>query len=82
MADFPGINRDIDESSYGFGDTYIRPLWLGWNLGQADIGALSDLHIPEGKYDAGDADNVDSACGPTSLWPVRHTVLMSRRELL
>lgn len=58
LANFPQVNQDIDESIYGIGDTYVRPLWLGWNLGQADVGASYGLYIPIGKYDAGAADNV------------------------
>jgi hypothetical protein len=54
----PGLGKKIDESSYGFGDTYVRPLWLSWNFGQADVGCSYGLYIPIGKYDAGDADNV------------------------
>ncbi len=54
----PQIGTKFDESSYGFGDTYVRPLWLSWNFGQADIGCSYGIYIPIGKYDAGDADNV------------------------
>lgn len=58
LANFPAIGTDIDESSWGMGDTYIRPIWLGWDRGQVDLGAAYGLHIPIGKYDAGAADNV------------------------
>jgi hypothetical protein len=52
------ISADIDESGFGIGDTYVRPLWLGWNLGQFDISSGYGLYIPIGKYDAGEADNI------------------------
>lgn len=58
FENLPDINKKIDESSYGLGDTYIRPLWLGWNFGKMDVGASYGLYIPIGKYDAGAADNV------------------------
>ena len=58
FANFPQIGKKFDESSYGFGDTYARPLWLSWNFGKADVGASYSLYIPIGKYDAGAADNV------------------------
>ncbi len=54
----PGFGLDIDESSWGLGDTYIRPLWLGWNLDRFDVGTSYGIYVPSGKYDAGDADNV------------------------
>ncbi len=58
LARFPNIGNTFDESSYGFGDTYTRPLWLSWNFGQVDVGASYGLYIPIGKYDAGASDNV------------------------
>jgi hypothetical protein len=54
----PGFGLEVDESSWGLGDTYIRPLWLGWNFGRFDVGASYGIYVPIGKYDAGDADNV------------------------
>jgi hypothetical protein len=57
-ATLPGFGLEIDESSWGLGDTYIRPLWLGWNLGRFDIGAAYSVYAPTGKWDADDADNV------------------------
>jgi len=54
----PGLGTEIDESGFGIGDTYVRPLWLGWNFGQADVGAAYGIYIPIGKYDAGAPDNV------------------------
>jgi hypothetical protein len=58
LANIPQIGTKIDESSYGLADTYVRPLWLGWNFDRADVGASYGLYIPIGKYDAGEADNV------------------------
>jgi len=54
----PGFGLDVDESSWGLGDTYIRPLWLGWTFGRFDVGAAYGLYLPTGRYDAGEADNV------------------------
>lgn len=54
----PGFGLEVDESSWGLGDTYIRPLWLGWTFGRFDVGAAYGLYLPTGKYDAGEADNV------------------------
>jgi len=57
-ATIPGFGFEVDESSFGMGDTYIRPLWLGWNLGQIDVAAGYGIYVPTGKYDGGDDDNV------------------------
>lgn len=58
LQGLPGVGKEIDESGFGIGDTYVRPLWLGWNLGKFDISSGYGVYIPVGKYDAGDADNV------------------------
>jgi hypothetical protein len=54
----PDFGLEVDESSFGLGDTYIRPLWLSWNLGRFDVGTAYSLYLPTGKYDDGEADNV------------------------
>jgi hypothetical protein len=54
----PGFGLEVDESGFGLGDTYVRPLWLGWSLDRFDIGAAYSLYLPTGKYDDGEADNV------------------------
>lgn len=58
LQNTPEIGTKVDESGFGLGDTYVRPLWLGWKFGQADVGVAYGLYIPIGKYDAGAADNV------------------------
>lgn len=57
-ATLPEYGLEVDESSWGLGDTYIRPFWLGWGLDRFDVGTSYGIYIPIGKYDAGDADNV------------------------
>jgi hypothetical protein len=54
----PGFGLEVDDSSWGLGDTYIRPLWLGWTFDRFEVGASYGLYLPTGKYDAGEADNV------------------------
>ena len=54
----PSYGLKVDESSWGLGDTYIRPLWLGWTFDRFEVGASYGLYLPTGKYDAGDANNV------------------------
>lgn len=41
----------------GFGDTYIQPINLGWNLPRADVLAGFGLFIPTGRFAANGSDN-------------------------
>jgi hypothetical protein len=52
------FGRATDEDQFGLGDLYLRPIWLGWHLGQWDVAAGYGLYVPIGKYDADDVDNI------------------------
>ncbi len=54
----PEFALNIDESGFGLGDPYVRPVWLGWNFGQVDLAAAYSVYVPIGKYDVGAADNI------------------------
>jgi hypothetical protein len=54
----PEFGLDIDESGFGLGDAYVRPVWLGWNFGQVDLAAAYSVYVPIGKFEDGEADNV------------------------
>lgn len=54
----PEFALHIDEGGFGLGDTYVRPLWLGWDLGRADLTASYGFYAPTGKYEDGAADNI------------------------
>ena len=54
----PNFPLEIDESGFGLGDTYVRPVWLGWNFGQVDLAAAYSIYVPTGKFEDGEADNV------------------------
>jgi len=58
VATNPEFALDIDESSFGLGDPYVRPVWLGWNFGQVDLAAVYGVYVPIGKFEDGEADNV------------------------
>jgi hypothetical protein len=47
----------IDESSWGIGDIYIQPIWLGWNTKHFGTAISYGIYAPTGKYDDGDVDN-------------------------
>jgi hypothetical protein len=46
------------EPSWGFNDTYVVPLHLGWHTPRADFVAGYGFFAPTGKYQAGASDNV------------------------
>lgn len=58
MATNPEFGLKIDDSSFGLGDAYVRPLWLKWDFGQTEVSAAYGVHVPIGKFDVGAADNV------------------------
>jgi len=65
MAAFPVVNLAIDfprldfePQSYGYGDTYVQPLNLGWHLKRADILAGYAFDAPTGRYETGANDNL------------------------
>jgi len=54
-ADFPTLN--VTQSSYGFGDMYLKPLELGWHTTYVDAITGFTLRIPTGRYSPGGKDN-------------------------
>jgi hypothetical protein len=60
-------NLRVNASTYGFGDTYVSPVQLGWNFKRADVIATYAFYAPTGRYTAGASDNTGWACGRTSL---------------
>ena len=53
-----GFGEKVDESQFGVGDLYVRPVWLGWDGAHYSISASYGFHAPVGKYDEGAADNI------------------------
>lgn len=47
----------IDESQWGFGDLYIRPVWLGWNNPHTAFSLAYGVYAPTGDYTNGAPDN-------------------------
>ena len=47
-----------DDDAIGIGDTYVQPIWLGWQGDRYDIALGAGAHLPTGKYDAEDGDSV------------------------
>ena len=48
----------IDDSSWGLGDIYLRPIWLGWNTKHFGTSLSYGIYAPTGKYDVGANDNI------------------------
>lgn len=46
------------EPGWGFNDTYVVPLHLGWHTPRADFVAAYGFFAPTGRYHAGASDNV------------------------
>jgi hypothetical protein len=51
----PTLN--VNTSTYGFGDTYVSPVQLGWNFKHADVLASYAFYAPTGRYTAGANNN-------------------------
>ena len=51
----PSLN--VNASTYGFGDTYVSPMQLGWNFKRADVIATYAFYAPTGRYTAGANNN-------------------------
>ena len=47
-----------NESGWGYNDTYVVPLYLGWHTPRADFIAGYGFFAPTGRYEAGATDNV------------------------
>lgn len=51
LATHTGRGLDSDSSSFGVGDLYVQPLWLGWPLKHWDFALAYGFYAPTGKYD-------------------------------
>ena len=47
-----------DDDSIGIGDTYVQPIWLGWQGERYDLALGAGAYLPTGKYDAEDGDSI------------------------
>jgi len=54
-TDFPRLN--VNQSTYGFGDMYLKPVELGWHTPYVDAIAGFALWIPTGRYSPGANNN-------------------------
>lgn len=54
-TDFPRLN--VHQSSYGFGDMYLKPVELGWHTTYVDVITGFALWIPTGRYTLGANNN-------------------------
>ncbi len=47
-----------NQSSWGFGDLYLRPIWLTWHWPNLDLSASYALYAPSGRYARFDRNNI------------------------
>ncbi len=53
-----GFGVETDESQFGVGDLYVKPVWLGWDGAHYSVNAGYGFYAPVGKYDNGDPNNI------------------------
>jgi hypothetical protein len=53
-----GQGLSAEDSSFGIGDTFVQPLWLGWDMRQSQVALGYGFYAPTGKYDSGSPSNV------------------------
>ena len=46
------------DDAFGLGDTFVQPIWLGWQGEHYDFALGAGVYLPTGKYDAGEGDNI------------------------
>jgi hypothetical protein len=51
------LGVSIDESQWGWGDLFIKPIWLGWNNPHTAFSLGYGVYAPTGDYTDGAADN-------------------------
>ncbi len=49
--------QNVGDGSWGFTDTYVVPLYLGWHTPRADVVAGYGFFAPTGTYEVGGSDN-------------------------
>ena len=49
---------ETDDDAIGMGDTFVQPIWLGWQGERYDLAFGAGAYLPTGKYDAEDGDSI------------------------
>ncbi len=49
---------DVDDSSFGLGDVFVQPVWLGWGGKHWDAVFGYGVYAPTGRYEGGESDNL------------------------
>jgi hypothetical protein len=59
-ASLSTLNRTLEfgDSSTGFGDIFVQPLWLGWRDKKYDLSLGLGVYIPVGRYNDGASNNI------------------------
>ena len=53
-----GFGLDVDESTFGLGDLFVQPVWLGWSWEHWEASVAYGFYAPTGRYDGDQRDNL------------------------
>jgi hypothetical protein len=53
-----GFGKKVNESQFGLGDLYVKPVWLGWDDAHYSVAAGYGFTAPVGKYNNGNPANI------------------------
>jgi hypothetical protein len=79
-----GFGLDPDESTFGLGDLYVQPVWLGWSGKHWDASLAYGFYAPTGRYENDESDNLGlgfwtnqlQATGAYYPWEHRDTAIV------
>jgi hypothetical protein len=52
------LGLDVDSNTFGLGDVFVQPVWLGWGGKHWDAGFAYGVYAPTGRYEGGEDDNL------------------------
>ncbi|HWA45415.1 MAG TPA: transporter [Hypericibacter adhaerens] len=58
VSTLTGLGRNAKGSTFGMGDLFVQPIWLGWNKKHWDFTVGYGFYAPTGRFDAGSRDNI------------------------
>jgi hypothetical protein len=58
VATATGAGINPETTSFGIGDLFVQPLWLGWSLPNWDSDLGYGFYAPTGKFTAGSSGNI------------------------
>ena len=59
-VDISSSSGVVDVGSFGRGDLFLAPLWLGWETPHVGVSAGYGIYVPVGRFEPGASDNLGS----------------------